>query len=367
MPSYGHASRVRGLDGLRAIAVIGVLIYHMEPHVLPGGFLGVNLFFVLSGYLIARKSPVSKPYTLRDAGSFYLKRIRRIYPALVLTVLLSCFAARFIAPHALYGVRSEVLSIIGGYNNWWQIAKNESYFAKIGTASLFTHMWSLAIELQFYLIWPVLLLIIRALERKRHAAIPVLLILAALSAVEAAVMYTPHQDPTRVYYGTDTRISAMLAGCALGLFSQRYRIKASRRGRVINSFAFCGLLALVVWMYFMADGMHGTTYCAYMPLFTAVSVLLIALCADGDEPFGRILDFKPLALIGRYSYEIYLIQFPAILLVRRLRLSRSMVVCDIIILAVVAVVAAWMKPAAEMIAGSRGSKSSDKAIFGVRE
>lgn len=356
MPVKERSSRVLGLDGLRAIAVIGVLIYHMEPHILPGGFLGVNLFFVLSGYLIALKSHLYEPYRLRDAGIFYVKRIKRIYPALVLTILLSCFAARFIAPHSLGGIRGEVFSILCGYNNWWQIAKNESYFARIGTASFFTHMWSLAIELQFYLIWPLLLVVLRALEKKRHMAMPVLLILAAASIVEAALMFKPNQDPTRVYYGTDTRISAMLIGCALGILSKRYRIVASKVGKVLNSIIFCVLLASIVWMYFKADGMHASTYYAYLPLFTVVAALLIALCSDEREPFGKILEFKPLAVIGKYSYEIYLVQFPAIFLVRRLRLTRSMLASDIIILVVVALVTVWIRLSTNLILGKRGKK-----------
>lgn len=152
------ARQIAGLDGLRGIAILGVMGYHLMPHTLPGGFLGVNLFFVLSGYLMAITSIRTQAQSGFRVGKFYWKRIVRIYPALVLAVCSTVFMAQFFAPDSLPGVRREVLSIFSGSNNWWQMNQNASYFTRITGASPFTHLWSLAIEMQFYILWPVLFL-----------------------------------------------------------------------------------------------------------------------------------------------------------------------------------------------------------------
>ena len=211
----GH---VYGLDGLRAIAIIGVIFYHMFPYTIKGGFLGVSLFFVLSGYLIALTSEKSRRSGCFSVGGFYLKRLTRIYPPVILTVFLTVGAFHFIYPKAVEGVRNEVISILLGYNNWWQIAQNSSYFTKIANATPFTHIWSLAVELQFYVIWPVLYFIylILANRGRKKRGLLFILIISSISAILMGVLLPYGTDATRVYYGTDTWLSALMLGVMLG-------------------------------------------------------------------------------------------------------------------------------------------------------
>ena len=151
-----------GLDGLRAVAILGIVLYHMFPGAVRGGYLGVTLFFVLSGYLIARTGTAALNAGRWSTPGFYQKRVRRIYPALLWVIALTLIALRIWLPEELVGVRAELRSVLLGYQNWRQILQNEDYFSRIASTTPFTHMWSLAVELQFYLIWPLLLGLYRA-------------------------------------------------------------------------------------------------------------------------------------------------------------------------------------------------------------
>lgn len=149
---FPKKQKIPGLDGLRGIAILGVIGYHLAPGIFPGGFLGVNLFFVLSGYLMAVTSRRAQAGEGFHVLAFYRRRAVRIYPALALCVCGTLCTAWLLTPDVLTGIRAEVVSILTGTNNWWQIAQNASYFTKITGTSPFTHLWSLAIEMQFYLI-----------------------------------------------------------------------------------------------------------------------------------------------------------------------------------------------------------------------
>ena len=140
-----------GLDGLRAIAILGIVLYHMFPGAVRGGYLGVTMFFVLSGFLLARTAAANYDQGRWSAGAFYQKRIRRIYPALLWVIALTLLALQLWLPDGLVGIREELESILFGYQNWWQIVQNQDYFSRITSTSPFTHMWSLAVELQYYL------------------------------------------------------------------------------------------------------------------------------------------------------------------------------------------------------------------------
>lgn len=211
------ARQIDGLNGLRGIAVIGVIGYHLIPHILPGGFLGVNLFFVLSGYLIAITSIRTQTQSDFRIGKFYWKRIVRIYPALILSVCTTLFMAQFFAPDILQGVRHEVLNIFIASNNWWQITQNASYFTRITGTSPFTHLWSLAIEMQFYILWPILFLGYMVLNRYKRGGVGLFIVLIFVSLIAMLIQIQSEGDLSRVYYGTDTRIFALLIGGLLGL------------------------------------------------------------------------------------------------------------------------------------------------------
>ena len=191
---------ITGLEGLRGIATVAVVLYHMFPQQVKGGFLGVSLFFVLSGCLMA----VTSERMAKDEGfyilSFYKKRILRIYPALVAVIGLSVIVLGAFIKIPLNDICGEILSIVGGYNNWWQINQNSSYFTRVNGTSGLIHLWSLAVEMQFYIIWPVLFLIYRIISIKfsKTEGIHFFLILSFLSLALAILLYRPSEDATRI-------------------------------------------------------------------------------------------------------------------------------------------------------------------------
>src|SRR5690348_10194371 len=201
-----------GLDGLRAIAVTGVFVYHARIDWLPGGFLGVDLFFVLSGYLITSLLLVEWEARNRiDLRRFWLRRARRLLPALVVVVLGALVLAAIFARSDLRNTRSDAVSSLLYYTNWHLILARHSYFAIHGSPSLLQHLWSLAVEEQFYLVWPLLLVPgLVLLGRKR---LP-MLVIAGIAASVALMwtLYNPEGDPSRVYFGTDTRAFLLLMG-----------------------------------------------------------------------------------------------------------------------------------------------------------
>lgn len=178
----GQKKHIAGLDGLRGIATAAVVLYHMFPQYVKGGFLGVSLFFVLSGYLMAVTSERMAKNEGFDIFSFFMKRILKIYPALITVVGLTVVILKVVIKIPLNDILGEILSIVGGYNNWWQISRNTSYFTKVNGMSGLIHLWSLAVEMQFYVIWPVLFLLYRTISKKvgRMTGIQFLVVLAFL-------------------------------------------------------------------------------------------------------------------------------------------------------------------------------------------
>ena len=209
-PSGAVRSRyLPGLDGLRAVAVVAVLLYHADVSWLPGGFLGVDVFFVISGYLITMLL-LEEHHRSGTIGvrRFYGRRARRLLPALYLLLATTCVVVVLFFRDEAAKLRPQVLSALTYSTNWYLIATDGSYFQQLGRPLLLRHLWSLAVEEQFYLLWPLVLVVL--LRRFRGRLGPIALAVAgvtAASAVWMAVLYQPGQDPSRLYYGTDTRIS----------------------------------------------------------------------------------------------------------------------------------------------------------------
>lgn len=335
------AKQIAGLDGLRGIAILGVIGYHLMPHTLPGGFLGVNLFFVLSGYLMAITSIRTHAQSGFRVGKFYWKRIVRIYPALVLAVCATLFMAQFFAPDSLQGVRREVLSIFSGNNNWWQMNQNASYFTRITGTSPFTHLWSLAIEMQFYILWPVLFLGYTALNRYKRWGAGLFIVLISASVMALLIQIQPKGDFSQVYYGTDTRIFALLMGGLLGLYQKQLR-KKRMGNRFLRAVAFLLLMVAFLWLYFVADGQSALTYWLILVPSAFITTGLINLCADIELPFGRCLDCPPLRWFGKHSYELYLVQYPIIFFVNRNPPTDSDVWNTLIAFALILIAAQWI-------------------------
>src|SRR5215204_1561256 len=208
-----------GLDGLRALAVMAVLLYHADLGWMPGGFLGVEVFFVISGYLITalllaewhQKGRIS----LKD---FWLRRARRLLPALYVLLVVTLGYSVVFLPGEVAGLRDDAIAAVGYVTNWFLVLGRESYFESVGRPSLLQHLWSLAVEEQFYLVWPVVLAVglsVGASRLRPRRMLMVALFGAGASAVAMAVLYAPGVDPSRIYYGTDTRATGLLCGAAL--------------------------------------------------------------------------------------------------------------------------------------------------------
>ena len=211
--------RVLGLDAFRTIAIVGVTLFHMFPTILPGGYFGVSMFFVLTGYLLAFTCERERLDGRFSLLNYYWKRFKRIYPSLIIVLLSTIGVYHFLAPKVIEAVRPEIISVLLGYNNWWQIFQHADYFAKINNNSPFTHLWFMGIELQYYLCWPILFLIYDLFAELglRKTGIGFVAILGIGFSVLMPVMYHYNLDITRLYYGTDSRVYALLFGAVLGL------------------------------------------------------------------------------------------------------------------------------------------------------
>ena len=314
-----HLAYRPGLDGLRALAVAAVFLYHSRPHTdgspwLQGGFLGVDLFFVLSGYLITSLLLVEWEARNRiDLRRFWARRARRLLPALVVVVLASLILAAIFARSDLAKTRGDAVSSLLYYTNWHLIIANHSYFNLMGRPSLLQHLWSLAVEEQFYLIWP--LLLVPGLVLVGRKRLPMLVIAAiAASAALMWVLYNPGGDPSRVYYGTDTRAFLLLMGILLALVWPA--IERIRRGLPVLE--LLGIAALVgsVLLFLRLEDFDPTLYRGGDVAAAFCFVVLIAAVAHPMTGIGEALGVAPLRWIGERSYGIYLWHWPVIALMR---------------------------------------------------
>jgi peptidoglycan/LPS O-acetylase OafA/YrhL len=301
-----------GLDGLRAIAVTAVFLYHSRIDWLPGGFLGVDLFFVLSGYLITSLLLVEWEARNRiDLRRFWLRRARRLLPALVVVVLGSLVLAAIFARQDLAHTRSDAVSSLLYYTNWHLIIANHSYFNLMGNPSLLQHLWSLAVEEQFYLVWPLLFVPGLVLLGRRHLPF----VVVAGTAASAALMwllYNPDGDPSRVYYGTDTRAFLLLMGILLALVWPRIE----RMRRAVPLIELLGIAALVgtVLLFLRMQDFNPTLYRGGDLAAAFCFVVLIAAVAHPRTGIGQAVGVAPLRWVGERSYGIYLWHWPIILL-----------------------------------------------------
>ena len=312
---------VPSLDGLRALAVLAVIAYHMKMSWAPGGLLGVTMFFVLSGYLITglllAEYDASGTISLKG---FWLRRVRRIVPAIVFAVLGTGMLCTIFDQALLTKMRPDVLPTLLFFNNWWQIFHNVSYFQALGEPSPLTHCWSLAIEEQFYLIWPIALLACMKVGVQRKTMQRGIIVLILLSALEMALLFNPAADPSRVYYGTDTRAFSLLIGALLA-FVWPYQKLTERAGAAMSSggralFNAIGVAATVGLLLMVAftNGFEPFIYRGGLVLCSLLTAVAIAVMVHPISLIGKLFALPPFVWIGKRSYSMYLWHYPLILL-----------------------------------------------------
>ncbi|MGK4178755.1 acyltransferase family protein [Lapidilactobacillus dextrinicus] len=308
---------ITGFDGLRAIGVIAVILYHLNPGIFKGGFLGVPIFMVISGYLITDHLLIDETKLgTFDYKNFWLRRIKRLYPTLLTMLLATSAYIVLFQRNLLYHLQQIVATNLLYVYNWWQIANGQSYFERFANnESPFTHLWTLSIEGQFYLLWPLLIILLLKLKRKRGTLLGVTLGLTAFSAILMAVLYAPNADPSRIYYGTDTRMFSILLGCALAIIwpSNRLKQKVNQQVRYfLDGMGAIGLLGMLI-LLLVSSAQSAFLYRGGMVLFTLFTVLLTAAVAHPGSNWNRILTNPVFKWLGSRSYGIYLYQFPVMI------------------------------------------------------
>ncbi|HEY0602114.1 MAG TPA: acyltransferase family protein [Herpetosiphonaceae bacterium] len=316
-----HVSYLPGLDGLRAFAVLVVLLYHASDiwAVMPGGFLGVEIFFVISGYLItALLLGEWRQHGRIDLAGFWLRRARRLLPALFVLIVVTLAYAVLVLPDEVALLRGDALASLAYITNWHFILSQKSYFATVGRPSLLQHLWSLAVEEQFYLLWPPLL----AFGLRRWSGAKVLrgmLIGAVISALLMAILYQLTGDPSRVYYGTDTRAAGLLIGAALACV---WIPSGDRQSRVswfvppILDLIGLGALAALVWYCLRINAYQPGLYRGGFAAVSITTAVLIAVAVHPRAHLGWLLDRQIVRWLGVRSYSIYLWHWPIFMLTR---------------------------------------------------
>lgn len=304
-----------GLDGFRALAVFAVIIYHLNSNWAPGGLIGVGIFFVLSGYLItdilvAQWEDKGK----FDLKNFWLRRARRLLPAMILMLFVVVIWALLFQSIHLYSLRGDVPAALLYISNWWLVFHEVSYFDSFGPASPLGHLWSLAVEEQFYLLWPLVLMLGLHFIRGKAKLAGTLLGLAGISALAMAFIYEPGNDPSRVYYGTDTRMFSLLIGAALAVVwpSRKLKRNVSAKGRFRLDLVGVVSLLLIGFAIKYANDYDPFLYRGGFLLISVVTAIAIAVLAHPASRLSIVIGCKPLRWLGIRSYGLYLWHYPII-------------------------------------------------------
>lgn len=310
-------SRIKGIDGIKGLAILGVILYHLFPQQVSGGFLFVNSFLVISGYFFANKMESLVTHEGRSAYSvaqYALKTIERLFVPLFWMVLLIVVGWLYINPTYLHYYRTDIFSSLFFVNNIAQILAGQSYFVQMANASPFTHLWYNSLYLQSFLISvPIIYITIKLKLSKEYKAI-LWLLLCYLSNMLIGFLYVPGADPSRIYYGTDTRFSAFAAGIALAYvvpILKRWLEKTQHRLFFTEMFSLTTLLCML-YMSIHVNDQSFSTYIIWLPLFSMLTFILVGMLVCGAGLADRILSVPIITYLGKRSYSYYLWYYPVI-------------------------------------------------------
>jgi peptidoglycan/LPS O-acetylase OafA/YrhL len=304
---------IASIDGLRAIAVTAVVLYHLGISWIPGGFLGVDLFFVISGYVITRLilDSINQSSAL-DLRAFYAARLRRIYPAFIFMVVCTVIFIGVWAPEAIKRFLSDLPYALTGSINWLLVARHQDYFEAIGRPPLLQHTWSLAVELQFYLIWPIILLtVLKYFGKKNIARIALLIAITSgvtLFLVSLQLDQSNAQQVSHIYFGTDTHSLGLFLGSALAVswIPQNLSADIEKRAQdVIDAIGVIGLLGLITAFLFI-DESNASLYRIAFPLAGIFGCLVIISLVHPASRFAPLISSAPFKWVGQRSYGIYI-------------------------------------------------------------
>ena len=308
-----NVKHISSIDGLRAIAVTAVVLYHLGISWIPGGFLGVDLFFVISGYVITRLilDSINQSSAL-DLRAFYAARLRRIYPGFLFMVICTIIFIGVWAPEAIKRFLSDLPYALTGTINWLLVARHQDYFETVGRPPLLQHTWSLAVELQFYLIWPIILLTVLKYFGKKNIA-RIALIIAMVSGttlffVSLQLDQSNAQQVSHIYFGTDTHSLGLFLGSALAVswIPQNLSADIEKRAQdVIDGIGVVGLLGLISTFLFIEES-NASLYRVAFPLAGIFGCLVIVSLVHPASRFAPLISTAPFRWVGQRSYGIYI-------------------------------------------------------------
>ncbi len=308
-----------GLDGLRAIAVIAIIIYHLNPKWLSGGFLGVDTFFIISGYLITSLLIHEYQHTgTIDLLHFWKKRIKRLLPAVLFLLSIVLIYTLLFEPSIIKSVKQDTFAALFYVSNWWYIFHHVSYFDSFKVMPL-KHLWSLAIEEQFYVFWPILLMILLRIKKLKRHFVLVVFIASLISLLLMILIAEPNVDNSRVYFGTDTRLQTLLLGVILAYIWPPFRLKQQIITPLKIGIETIGCISLALLIYFMltVSSSNNWLYFGGIYLISLGSLPVIASAVHPSTLLSKVLGNRLLLWIGQRSYSLYLWHYPVITFINK--------------------------------------------------
>ncbi|MFH4935772.1 acyltransferase family protein [Staphylococcus cohnii] len=309
-----HTRYMPGLDGLRAIAVIGIIIYHLNKQWLTGGFLGVDTFFVISGYLIT--SLLLKEYEetgIINLKNFWVRRFKRLIPAVLTLVFVVVVATLVLKPEEIVNIKKDAIAAIFYFSNWWYIASDVNYFEQFAFMPL-KHLWSLAIEEQFYIVFPILFIFLLLGLKKYRNVVLIFWIISLISLLVMIIISQPHMSHSRVYFGTDTRLQTMLLGVILAFLWPPFKLKKNPQKtltHIIDGIGVFGIFILLL-LFCKVNDNSDWIYNGGFYLISAMTLFVIMSAVHPSGYFAKVIGNPIFVIIGKRSYSLYLWHFPVI-------------------------------------------------------